>query len=48
MLEPLGMDFGLLTGFTEHLQNVTTNNYDSLIKLHDLKLVVPTAHIKSF
>jgi hypothetical protein len=26
--------FGLIIGFTEHLQNVTTNNYDSLTELH--------------
>jgi hypothetical protein len=46
MLERLGLGFRLQTGFIEHLQNVTTNNYDSLIKLHALKFVVPTAHIK--
>jgi hypothetical protein len=29
--------FGLVIGFTEHLENVTTNNYDSLTKLHTPK-----------
>jgi hypothetical protein len=31
--------FGLVIGFIENLQNVTTNNYDSL--------TVTTAHMKS-
>jgi hypothetical protein len=37
----------LVIGFIEHLQNVTTNNYDSLTELHALKFTVTTAHIKS-
>jgi hypothetical protein len=39
--------FGLVIGFTEHLQNVTMNNYDSLTELHIPKITVTTAHIKS-
>jgi hypothetical protein len=39
--------FGLVIGFIEHLQNVTTNNYDSLTELHAPKITVTTAHIKS-
>jgi hypothetical protein len=35
------------TGFIEHLQNVTTNNYDSLTELHTPKITVTTAHIRS-
>jgi hypothetical protein len=38
--------FGLVIGFIEHTQNVTTNNYDSLIELHTPKIAVTTAHIK--
>jgi hypothetical protein len=30
-----------------HLQNVTTNNYDSLTELHTPQITVTTAHIKS-
>jgi hypothetical protein len=41
------MGFGLVIGFIEHLQNVTTNNYDSLTKLRSQKIAVTTAHIKS-
>jgi hypothetical protein len=43
----LQMGFGLGIGFIEHLQNVTTNNYDSLTELHAPKITVTTAHIKS-
>jgi hypothetical protein len=39
--------FGLVIGFTEHLQNVTTNNYDSLTELHTPKITVTTGYIKS-
>jgi hypothetical protein len=39
--------FGLVVGYTEHIQNVTTNNYDSLTELHTPKITVTTAHIKS-
>jgi hypothetical protein len=39
--------FGLVIGFIEHLQNVTTNNYDSLTELHTPEITVTTAHIKS-
>jgi hypothetical protein len=35
------------TGFVELLQNVTTNNYDSLTESHPAKITVTTAHIKS-
>jgi hypothetical protein len=28
------MGFGLVNGLTEQLQNVTTNNYDSISKVH--------------
>jgi hypothetical protein len=38
--------FGLVIGYTEHLQNVTTNNYDSLTELHTPKITIITAHIK--
>jgi hypothetical protein len=41
------MGFGLVIGFFEHLQSVTTNSYDSLTELHNLKVTVTTAHIKS-
>jgi hypothetical protein len=34
------MWFGLVTGFTEHLQNVTTNNYDILTELHTPKITI--------
>jgi hypothetical protein len=37
----------LVSGFTEHLTLVTTNNYDSLTELHTPKITVTTAHIKS-
>jgi hypothetical protein len=40
--------FGLVIGFIEHLQNVTTNNYDSLTELHTLKITVTTARIHFF
>jgi hypothetical protein len=39
--------FGKVIGSTEHLQNVTTNNYDSLTELHNPKITVTTAHTKS-
>jgi hypothetical protein len=38
---------GLVVGFLEHVQNLTTNNYDSLTKLHTPMITVTTAHIKS-
>jgi hypothetical protein len=33
--------------FIGHLENVTTNTYDSLTELHTPKITVTTAHIKS-
>jgi hypothetical protein len=41
------MGFGLVIRFIEHLQNVATNNYDSLTELHTPKSTVSTARIKS-
>jgi hypothetical protein len=38
--------FGLVTGFTGLLQNITTNNYDSLTELHTPKIILTTAHTK--
>jgi hypothetical protein len=38
------MGFGLVIGFTEHLDNVTTNNFDSLTELHTPKITATTAH----
>jgi hypothetical protein len=39
---------GLIIGFIEHLENITTNNYDvSLTNLHTPKFTVTAAHIKS-
>jgi hypothetical protein len=37
----------LVIRFNERLQNVTTNNYDSLTELHTPKITVTTAYIKS-
>jgi hypothetical protein len=39
------MGSGSVIGFSEHLQYVTTNNYDSLTELHTPKIT--TARIKS-
>jgi hypothetical protein len=39
--------FGVVIGFIGHLQNVTTNNYDSLTELHTPKITATTVHIKS-
>jgi hypothetical protein len=36
-----------MIGFIVRLQNVTTNNYDSLTELHISKITVITAHMKS-
>jgi hypothetical protein len=36
-----------MIGFIELLQNVTTNNYDSLTELHTPKITVTTADMKS-
>jgi hypothetical protein len=44
----LYMGFGLVIGFIEHLQNIITNNYDSLTELHTPKITVTTAHIKCY
>jgi hypothetical protein len=40
-------EVGLVIGFIEYLENVTTNNYDSLTGLHAPKITLITAHIKS-
>jgi hypothetical protein len=37
----------LVNGFIEHLQNVTTNNCDSLTELQTPKITVTKAHLKS-
>jgi hypothetical protein len=34
----------LVIGFIGHLQNVTTNNYDSLTELHAPNITAITAH----
>jgi hypothetical protein len=39
--------FRFVVGFIEHLQNITTNNYDSLTELYTPMITVTTAHIKS-
>jgi hypothetical protein len=31
------MGFGLVTGFIDHLQAVTTNNYNTVTDLHNLQ-----------
>jgi hypothetical protein len=41
------MGFGLVIRLIEHLQNITTKNYDSLTELHTPKITVTTALIKS-
>jgi hypothetical protein len=41
------MGFGLVIRFIELLQNVTTNNCDSLAELHTPKITVTTTHINS-
>jgi hypothetical protein len=41
------MGFQLVIRFIERLQNVITNNCDSLTQLHTPKITVTTAHIKS-
>jgi hypothetical protein len=38
---------GLVIGIIEHLQKVTTNNYDSLTELNTPKRIITTAHIMS-
>jgi hypothetical protein len=47
ILEWLQTGSGLVIEFTEYLQNITTNNYDSLTELHTPKITATTAHIKS-
>jgi hypothetical protein len=37
----------LVIGFIEHLQNASTNNYNSLTELHTAKITVTTAHIET-
>jgi hypothetical protein len=41
------MRFGLVIGFTEHLQNMTINNYDSLTEICTPNITLTAAHIKS-
>jgi hypothetical protein len=41
------MGFRLMIGFTEHLQNVNTNNYDGVTELRTPKTTETTAHIIS-
>jgi hypothetical protein len=38
--------FGLEIGFIDHLQEVTTNNYNTIANFHILPII--TAHAKSF
>jgi hypothetical protein len=40
------MGFVLVIGFTEHLQNVITSNYDSFTDLHTPQITVTTARMK--
>jgi hypothetical protein len=47
VIERLKTGFELVIGFIEHIQNVTTNNCDSIPELHTPKITVTTAHIKS-
>jgi hypothetical protein len=47
VIERLQTESGLVIGFNEHLQNVPTNNYDSLTELHAPNITVTTAHTKS-
>jgi hypothetical protein len=42
-MEWLYTGFGLVIGFTEHLQNVIKNNYDSLTELYTPKITVTIA-----
>jgi hypothetical protein len=39
-------DFGLEIGFIDHLQVITTNNYNTIANFHTLQ--ISTAHTKSF
>jgi hypothetical protein len=45
MIEWLKMGFGLVIGFIEYLQIVTTSNYSASTRLHTQQFT--TAHIKS-
>jgi hypothetical protein len=47
ILEWLQTGFGLVIGFIDHLENVATNNYDSLTELPTPKITVTTARIMS-
>jgi hypothetical protein len=40
-------DYRLVIEFVDHLQNVTTSNYDSLTELRTRNITVTTAHTKS-
>jgi hypothetical protein len=46
LFEWLSTNFGFVTGFSDHLQVVTTNYYNSLTELHVPNITVTTAHIK--
>jgi hypothetical protein len=37
--EWLSTGFGLVNGFTDHLQVVTTNNYNTTAELHTLQII---------
>jgi hypothetical protein len=44
--EWLQTGFGLMNGFIDHLQMITTSNCNSLTGLHTLKITVTAAHLK--
>jgi hypothetical protein len=46
VIEGLQTGFGLVMGFILPLQNITTNNYDSLTELHTANITVTTTHTK--
>jgi hypothetical protein len=38
----------MVNGCIEHVENITTNNYDSPTELRTPKITVTSAHIKSY